>query len=180
MEWYPLKPILPIWMKMYEVLVIIKRIRTNVLINLATKIIIFGRLGQELQHFFISRLLEIFLPRVFQSFFAILTIIVNARTLLVIMVCIYTCESMILATKIIKIGWLGQKSQPFFISRLLEKYLPRFFYTFCYWHPYKQCQSTFRHHDMHLYMRKHDFSLKNRQNWSISGEIFQFSNCEYF
>ena len=107
----------------------------------------------------------------FSKFFAIFTLIVNARTLLVIMVCIYTCESMILVTKIIKIGWLGQKSWPFFISRLLEKYLPRVFNTFCHLHPYRQCQKTSGHHGMHLHMRKHDFSHKNHQNWSIGWEI---------
>ena len=135
--------------------------------------------GRNYSHFSFPDYWKCFRPGFFKVFFAIFNLIVKARTLLVIMVCIYTCESMILATKIIKIGWLGQKSQPFFISRLLEKYLPRVFHTFCYWHPYKQCQSTSRHYGMHIRMRKHDFSLKNHQNWSISGEImanFQIVN----
>ena len=105
---------------MYEVLVIMQWISTHDLTNLATKITKFGLLGQKLQPLFISRLLEMFSPRVFQSFFAIFNLIVKARTLLVIMVCIYTCESMILATKIIKISQLKLKVWTFFKPKSVE------------------------------------------------------------
>ena len=87
------------------------------------------------------------------------------------MVCIYTCKSMILATKIIKIGQLGPKSWPFFISRLLAKFSHWVFHSFCHFRPHRQCQNTSGHQGMHLHMRKHNFSHKNHQNWSIRVEI---------
>ena len=87
-------------------------------------------IGAEITAIFHFQTTGYILAQGFSRFFAIFTLIVNARTLLVIMVCIYTCESMILATKIIKIGRLGQKLWPFFISRLLEKFSIWVFHSF--------------------------------------------------
>ena len=78
-------------------------------------------------------------------------------------------------------NWLiGAEITAIFYIRVTGKILALgFFILFAICTLISNARALFRHHGMHLHMRKHDFSLKNHQNWSISGEImanFQIVN----
>ena len=102
---------------MLGVLVIIKSIWTKELSILAEKIIKIGQQRLKLWPFITPKSVKLSSPKVFMGFFTISTLIFYAWTILVIIISINTCERMILATKIIKIGLLRLKLWYFCLSK---------------------------------------------------------------
>ena len=98
----------------WTILVIIISMYPRENMILATKIIKIGQLRLKLWPFFKLKSVDIFSILGFHGYLTIFTLIIYAWIILVIIISIHLCESMILATKIIKIGQLRLKVWTFF------------------------------------------------------------------
>ena len=103
-----------------SILVIIISMYTCETMILAKKIKEIGQFWGKLWPFCKLRITEIFSPSGFSWFFTIFTLKILASSILVIIISIYTRETMILAKKIKKIGKFWGKSCPFFKSKMTE------------------------------------------------------------
>ena len=90
---------------------------------LATKIIQIDQMTNELWPFSKRKEIKMFSPMGSCGFFTIFTLRIYSWTILVIMISIYTRESITLATKIIKIGQWRHEMCPIFKSKETKVFL---------------------------------------------------------
>ena len=115
----------------WNILVIIISMYPRENMILATKIIKIGLLRLKLWPFFEQKSVEIFWIQGFHGYLTIFPLKIYAWVILVIILSIHICESMILTTKIIKVGQLKLKVWTFSKSKSVEVFtIKGFFWCF--------------------------------------------------